>query len=80
MSQTKNGLETLVNFKIVGILLIFIGIAFFFMPIAYLLDYPIDLSSAIPLDSIFYAIADIAEIISAILFWVIGVKLLRSKR
>jgi hypothetical protein len=80
MSQTKNGLGTLVNFKIVGLLLIFIGIAFFCMPIAYLLDYPIDLSAAIPLDSIFYIIADIAEIISAILFWVIGVKLLRSKR
>ncbi len=80
MSQTKNGLETLVNFKIVGILLIFVGIAFFFMPIAYLLDYPIDLSSAIPLDSICYLIADIAEIVSAILFWVIGAKLLLSKR
>jgi hypothetical protein len=79
MGESKNIIETLSKMKIVGYLLALIGVAFFFMPLAYLTTYMYSGSSA-PLAVIaFYIIADIAEMATAVVFWVISAKILRAK-
>lgn len=79
MVESKNMFETLAKTKIVGVLLLFIGLAFFFMPLAYLVQNVSSIGSEPALAVICYIIADIAEIVAAVIFWVIAAKILTTK-
>jgi hypothetical protein len=72
-------METLSKMRIVGYFLALMGVALFFMPLAYLTSY-IYTGSSEPLAAIvFYIIADIAEIAAAITLWIISAKILQAK-
>lgn len=79
MGESKSVIETLSKMKIVGYFMALMGVALFFMPLAYLTSYMYTGSSE-PLAAIaFYIIADIAEIAAAITLWVISAKILQAK-
>jgi hypothetical protein len=79
MGESKNIFETLSKTKIVGWLLVFIGLFLFFMPVAFLTQNMIENTSPLVASTVLYIIADIAEIVAAIVLWVIGAKILQAK-
>jgi uncharacterized membrane protein len=79
MGESESMIETLSKTRIVGYFLALMGVALFFMPLAYLTSY-IYTGSSEPLAAIaFYIIADIAEIAAAITLWIISTKILQAK-
>lgn len=77
--ELKSVIETLSKMRIVGYFLALMGVAFFFMPLAYLTSYMYT-GSTEPLAAIvFYIIADIAEIAAAVTLWIISAKILQAK-
>ncbi len=79
MGESKNIIETLAKTKIFGWLLVFIGVFLFFMPIAFLTQDMIEKTAPLVASTALYIIADIAEIVVAILLWIIGAKILQTK-
>lgn len=79
MGESKNIIETLSKMKIVGYFLALWGVTFFFMSLAYLTSYMYNGSSEPLAATAFYIIADIAELATAVVLWVISVKILRAK-
>ena len=78
MRESKNIIETLSNMKIIGYFLTLMGVALFFMPLAYLTSYNYTGSSEPLAVIVFYIIADIAEIAVAVTLWVISARILRA--
>jgi hypothetical protein len=79
MGELKNIIETLSKMKIVGYFFAIWGVTFFFMPLAYLTSYMYNGSSEPLAATAFYIIADLAEIATAIVLWVMSAKILRAK-
>lgn len=79
MGESKNVIETLSKTKIFGWLLVLIGIFLFFMPVAYLTEFMVETTAVLSASTVFYVIADLAEIAAAIVLWVIGAKILQTK-
>lgn len=79
MGESKNIIETLSKTKIVGWLLALIGIFLFFMPVAFLTQNMIEETAPLVTSTVLYIIANIAEIATAIVLWVISAKILRAK-
>jgi len=79
MGESKSIIETISKMKIIGYFLALMGVALFFMPLAYLTSYMYTGSSEPLAAIVFYIIADIAEIAAAVTLWVISAKILRAK-
>jgi hypothetical protein len=79
MGESKSIIESLSKMKIVGCFLALMGVALFFMPLAYLTSYMYTGSSEPLAAIVFYIIADIAEIAAAVTLWVISAKILLAK-
>ena len=79
MGESKNIIAALSKMKIVGYLLALLGVAFFFMPLAYLTTY-IYSDSSDPLAVIAYLHhSRHSGNTPAVVFWVISAKILRAK-
>ena len=79
MGESKNIIETLSKTKIVGWLLALIGLFLFFTPVAFLTQNMIEKTAPLVTSTVLYIVADIAEIVAAIVLWVISAKILRAK-
>lgn len=79
MGESKSMIETLSKMRIAGYFLALMGVALFFMPLAYLTSYMYTGSSEPLAAIVFYIIADIAEIIAAITLWIISARILQSE-
>ena len=79
MGESNSMIETLSKMRIVGYFLALMGVALFFMPLAYLTSYMYTGSSEPLAAIVFYIIADIAEILAAITLWIISARILQSK-
>jgi hypothetical protein len=79
MGESESMIETLSKTRIVGYFLALMGVALFFMPLAYLTSYMYTGSSEPVAAIAFYIIADIAEIAAAVTLWIISAKILQAK-
>ncbi len=79
MVESKNIIETLSNTKFVGYFLALMGVALFFIPLAWRTLYILTVSSEPLLVTAFYTIGDIAQMAAAVVLWVISIKILQAK-